>query len=289
MSVLITCTRNAVGILVMTASVFMGCVAFEPPQQSTVDDLEERPYIAILKFGFEIEITELSAVQTVDQTLSRDEEAVLLADALQRIQQDARWLLVSRLATGYGFRFIPLEAVDALATELQLQPGQIPKAEQLSEFRRRLGADLVVSGSLLDYGKVRWQWLLTGMLVDMTVDTTIIGLATGWNPIALAASVGWDVLTSAPIWFGGGYLFGVAFRPVRVEARAFETLQGYPIWQNMEEAVYAWSALKTLPEEIRGRKEVQLELNLAEIMESMGDNLTRQNLSRSSCCQGTVR
>src|SRR5262249_54467427 len=109
--------------------------------------------------------------------------------------------------------------------------------------------------------------------------------ATGWNPVALAASVGWDVLTSAPIWFGGGYLFGVAFRPVRVEARAFETVQGDPIWQTMEEAGYAWSALKALPEEMRGRKEVQLELNVAEIMESMGDSLTRQNYSRSSCCQ----
>ena len=282
-------TRVAVAIVAITASLFWGCVAFEPPQQSTVDDLDERPYIAILKFGFEIEITKLSAVQTVDQTPSPEEEVDLLEDALQRIQDNARWLLVSRLATGYGFRFVPLEAVDELAAELQLKPGQIPKAEQVSGFRRRLGTDLVVSGSLLDYGKVRWQWLLTGMLLDMTVDNTIIGLATGWNPVALAASVGWDVLTSAPIWFGGGYLFGVAFRPVRVEARAFETLQGYPIWQTMEEAVYAWSALKTLPEEMRGLKEVQLELNLAEIMESMGDSLTRQNFSRSLCCQSTVR
>jgi hypothetical protein len=289
MSVFVGCTRVAAGIIGMAAGPLVSCVAFEPPQQSTVDDLEERPYIAVLEFGFDIEITALSAVQTVDQTHSREEEAVLLANALRRIQQDARWLFVSRLATGHGFRFIPLDAVDALAAELQLDPGHIPKAEQLSEFRRRLGADLVVSGSLLDYGKVRWQWLLTGMLVDMTVDNTIIGLATGWNPIALAASVGWDVLTSAPIWFGGGYLFGVAFRPVRVEARAFETLQGYPIWQTTEEAVYAWSALKTLPEGIRGRKEVQLELNLAEILESMGDNLTRQTFFRSSCCQETVR
>ena len=281
-------TRVAVVILAITASLFWGCVAFEPPRQSTVEDLEERPYVAVLQFGFDIEITDLSAVKTVDEPSSPEEEAVLLANALQRIQEDARWLLVSRLATGYGFRFVPLEAVDALAAELQLKPGQIPKAEQLSEFRRRLGADLVVSGSLLDYGKVRWQWLLAGMLVDMTVDNTIIGLATGWNPVALAASVGWDVLTSAPIWFGGGYLFGVAFRPVRVEARAFETVQGYPIWQTMEEAMYAWSALKTLPEEMRGLKEVQLELNLAEIMESMGDSLTGKNLSRSSCCQSAV-
>jgi len=41
------------------------------------------------------------------------------------------------------------------------------------------------------------------------------------------------------LWFGGGYLFGVAMRPVRVEARAFETFQGYPIWQAMDESAYA--------------------------------------------------
>ena len=63
MSVLIACMRDAVGILVMTASVFIGCVAFEPPQQSTVEDLEEHPYIAILKFGFELaEIMESRAI-----------------------------------------------------------------------------------------------------------------------------------------------------------------------------------------------------------------------------------
>ena len=122
-------TRVAVVILAITASLFWGCVAFEPPRQSTVEDLEERPYVAVLQFGFDIEITDLSAVKTVDEPSSPEEEAVLLANALQRIQEDARWLLVSRLATGYGFRFVPLEAVDALAAELQLKPGQIPKAE----------------------------------------------------------------------------------------------------------------------------------------------------------------
>ena len=58
-------------------------------------------------------------------------------------------------------------------------------------------------------------------------------------------------------------------RPMRVEARAFETRQGYPIWQAMEESVYARGALKTLPEMLREKKEIQLYLNLAEIMESL--------------------
>jgi hypothetical protein len=71
-------------------------------------------------------------------------------------------------------------------------------------------------------------------------------------------------------------MFGVALRPVRVEARAFETRQGYPIWQAMDESAYAWVALKTLPEGVRDKKESQLNLNLAEIMESLGDDLIKQ-------------
>jgi hypothetical protein len=44
----------------------------------------------------------------------------------------------------------------------------------------------------------------------------------------------------------------------------------------MDESAYAWGALKAFPEAVREKKETQLELNLAEIMESLGDSLTKQ-------------
>ena len=159
---------------------------------------------------------------------------------------------------------------------MQIKPGVLPNAEQLAEFRRRLGADLVVAGSILDYGQIRWQWMAAGLFADMSWETAAIGVATAWNPGIILGNVGYELVTSTPLWFGGGYLFGVAMRPVRVEARAFETIHGYPIWQAMEESAYAWGALKQLPEPVRGKKEVQLQLNLAEIMESLGDSLTTQ-------------
>ena len=258
-----------------------GCVAFDPSVPSTVEDLNERPSVAILPFGFDLEITELSAVKTVEGTLSPEDEAAQLAEGLREIQQEARWLLLSRLATGQGFRFVPLEQTDALAEELQLTPGALPNADQLTEFRRRLGADLVIAGSILDYGKVRWQWSAAGAFADLSAETIVIGLASEWNPAIILANAGFELLTNSAIFFGGGYLFGIALRPVRVEARAFETLQGYPIWQSMDASAYAWGTLKMLPEEIRGKKEAQLELNLAEVMESMGDSLTRQALTTS--------
>jgi hypothetical protein len=122
--------------------VLTGCVAFDPAVQSQVEDLNERPYVAILPFGFDLEITKLSAVKTLDRTLSPEEESTQLAEALRQIQQKTRWLLLSRLAAGQGFRMVPLAYTDALAEELQLKPGVLPNAEQLAEFRRRLGAGL---------------------------------------------------------------------------------------------------------------------------------------------------
>ena len=270
------CFRQMSFICCILGVTLTGCVGFDPVVQSEVEDLKDRPTIAILPFGFDLEITKLSAVKTMEGPLSPEDEATQVAEALRKIQQEARWLLVSRLATGYGFRFVPLEQTDALADELQLKPGGIPNADQLTEFRRRLGADLVVAGSILDYGKVRWQWLAAGAFADVSAETIVLGLATAWNPVLILANAGVEVLTNSAIFFGGGYLFGVALRPVRVEARAFETIQGYPLWQMMDASAFAWSVLKMLPEEVRGRKEAQLALNLAEIMESLGDSLTEQ-------------
>jgi hypothetical protein len=271
----------ALFLSVLLGVALTGCVAFEPVVHSEVKELHERPSVAILLFGFDVEITKLSEVKTMEGTMSPADEYRQVAEALHEIQQEARWLLLSRLATGEGFRFVAPEQTDAIAEELQLMPGVLPNAEQLRVFRNRLGADLVIAGSILDYGKVRWQWMLAGMSADILVESIVVGLATGWNPIALGVNLGFELLTSTPLWFGGGYLLGVALRPVRVEARAFETLQGYPIWQSMEESVYAWGALKMLPVEVREKKEAQLELNLAEIMESLGDSLTKQGFMAS--------
>ncbi len=265
-----------------------GCVTFEPVVQSKVEELDERPCIAVLPFTFDLDIAHLSAVKTVDDTLSSEDESKQLAEALYTIKNQARWLFLSRLATGGGFRFISTEEVDRLAEELQLTPGVLPNAEQLATFRRRLGADLVISTNILDYGKIRWQWLLAGMFVDITWETVALGLASSWNPVLILGNLGFELLTSTPLWFGGGYLFGVSMRPVRVEMRALETRHGYPIWQAMDESAYSWGALKQLPESIRDKKEIQLQLNMAEIMESLGDNLTKQGFAISELQASSV-
>lgn len=278
------CTTINARLLVLgigfIAAISTGCVSFSPVTPSKVE-LNEHPSLVLLPFGFDVEITKLSYVREVEETLSLEDEAKLLADALQEIQQETRWFFLSRLAAGQGFRIVPLDQADTLAAELQLKPGDLPNAEQLAEFRRRLGADLVVSGNILDYGKVRWQWMLAGMLADMTWESVALGFASGWNPAVIFGNVGFELLTSTPVWFGGGYLFGISFRPVRVEARAFDTVKGEQAWKEAESSAYAKGALEQFPEEVRKKKETQLELNLAEVMESLADSLLKEEFTAS--------
>ena len=199
--------------------------------------------------------------------------------AIEEIRADGRWLFQSRLATKQHFRFVPAEQVDAAVAAIALKPGSKPSPSDLAALRTQLDADLIVGASILDYGKVRWQWLATGMLMDTTAETIALGLATAWNPAAMLANVGFNLLTSTPVWFGGGYLFGLGMRPVRVESWATETVHGEEVWDDMEVAVYLWNELKALPLEVRAKKEIQLKTNLAKVMEALADSMSAQKLT----------
>ena len=257
-----------------------GCAWFQTRPQQEIP-LEERPYVAVLPIGIEVEITQLSSIKTVEEDLSPKDEARQLADALQEIRMEARRLLQSRLAAGQQFRFVPDEQVATAVTQLELKPGVVPTTDQLADLRAQLGADLVIVGNILDYGKIRWQYWVPGLVVSMLAETLIVGAATGFNPAFMAATAGSELLTDVPFWWGGAYIGGWAFRPVRVEASAFDPFDGAVVWDETEAAVYLWGRLKEVPEEERKKKEVQLGLNLKKAMEDIGDSLNDAGLTIS--------
>ncbi len=264
--------RNIALVLVLVLLTNAGCSWFgsntkpDPP-------MTERPKLAVLEFGMGIEISSLSSVKSIDEEISSEQEALLVAEAVREIRSETRRLLYARLATRGQFRLVPLEEVDAALRDVEVDPLKPLNSEQIESLRSKLEVDIMVGGVVQDYGKVRWQWLATGMLMDTTAESIVIGLATAWNPVAMAANIGFNLLTSTPIWFGGGYLFGVALRPVRVEAWAVDTQSGKEIWESMEVAVYARERLKELREDERKRKEAQLHVNLEKVMEALGDSL----------------
>lgn len=264
--------------LLVCSLAFSGCAWFTTQPHSEVPPAEQ-PLIAVLPFGIDVAITSLSSIQSRKGEAPAEEEAQQLEHAIEEICADGRWLFQSRLATKQHFRFVPAEQVDAAVAAIALKPGSKPSPSDLAALRTQLDADLIVGASILDYGKVRWQWLATGMLMDTTAETIALGLATAWNPAAMLANVGFNLLTSTPVWFGGGYLFGLGMRPVRVESWATETVHGEEVWDGMEVAVYLWNELKALPLEVRAKKEIQLKTNLAKVMEALADSMSAQKLT----------
>lgn len=265
----------------LLCSIFGGCAWFQTRSQQELP-MVERPYVAILPIGIEVEITKLSEVKSVEEDLSPEDEAQQLADALQQIRTEARRLLQSRLAAGQRFRFVSDEQVATAVTMLDLKPGVVPTTDQQAYLRAQLGADLVIVGNILDYGKIRWQYWVPGLVVSMLTETLIVGAATGFNPAFMAATAGSELLTDVPFWWGGAYVAGWAFRPVQVGASAVDSLDGELVWDETEAAVYLWGGLKDVPEEERKKKEVQLGLNLKKAMEAIGDSLLNAGLTLSA-------
>jgi hypothetical protein len=242
----------------------------------------ERPRLAVLPFDMGIEITSLASIQSVNGELKPEEEPQLIEQALKQVREDARRLMSDRLAGKEAFELILPKETDRALDDLGITTKEGLTPEQLAKLRARLNVDLVVTGIVQDYGKVRWQWLAAGMVGDMTWESVVIGLATSWNPAIILGNVGFELLTSTPVWFGGGYLFGVAFRPVRVEAQAVETQKGITVWDGTEVAVYAKGRLKELPEEQRGKKEMQLYVNLKKAVEDLADSLLDERLTKTT-------
>ena len=265
----------AAGLSLAACGGFKSDVKPDPPRA-------ERPRVAVLPFDIGIKITSLDSIQSVNGELNHGEEPQLIEQAVKQVRDDARRLMYDRLSVKEALELIPLKETDRALDQLGITTTERLTPEQLAKLRAKLNLDLVVTGTVQDYGKVRWQWMAAGMVGDMTWESVVIGLATAWNPAIILGNVGFELLTSTPVWFGGGYLFGVAFRPVRVEARAVDPLDGGSVWKETEVAIYARGRLKELPEAERDKKEAQLGLNLKRAMEALADSLLEENITKTT-------
>jgi hypothetical protein len=93
----------------------------------------------------------------------------------------------------------------------------------------------------------------------------------------MGAALGFELLHNVPIYFGGAYIFGWAFRPVRVEIEAIQLgkCEG-SIWVNQEMMVkIPRKTMAAYPPEQRDRKELQLEANLRRAMDEVAEHAGR--------------
>lgn len=208
-------------------------------------------------------------------------EPVIVALLVDEIQTKAQQFLTNQLAHQSGLVVVPFDETRRMMADLA--PAGTPlTAKQVDALASQSGADVVVTGLIHDYGRVRWQYWVTGWGTHATIFITVIGLATAWNPAAIGAYLAFDATTDFPLWYGGAQVFGWAFRPVRVHVEAVQmrNCRGV-VWSEDELAVKVpGKTLAEYPPEQQSKKEIQLEVNLqrvmADIAETVGPKLALQ-------------
>ena len=241
-----------------------GC-ATHPPDRSA-----SPLTIAVGPVTFEAPVTKSKQIYTFEQNPDPDVDRQLLPVLIDDIEVTAQRLFTEELAKHPGIRVIPFDETRRLLADLRSAGTRLTDA-QVQAMGQLTGADLVVTGLIHDYGKVRWQYWVTGWLAHVAIATTIVGVATGWNPAAVGAYLAVDAATDFPLWWGGAEIFGFAFRPVRLHLEAFQ-IRPCPgeIWSRDELMVRVpGKRLAAYPEDQQHLKQVQLEANLRRAVEDL--------------------
>lgn len=232
--------------------------------------------ILVAPVVMEAPIRKPADIHSFDEPPPEEVASAMLARLAGEVELEAQRLLSDALARQPGFRVVPFEEVRRLTADLRV-PGQRLTEHQLRLLGRQTGADVVVAASIDDYGRLQWHHWAFGWLSVASTHTAIVGAATAWNPFAMGGYLAWDLATDFPLWYGGAYVLGWAFRPVHV---IMEAMQLKPCevsgWRDEEVVIIAGrKALAAYPEDQRKRKEVQLRVNLEAALQNVAERAAK--------------
>lgn len=271
-------------VAVLCLLITQGCVWF---QGRALPPAEPPLTVLVGPVTLEAPVTSPSDLYTFQERLSPDVAPQLLSQLIEEVEVTGQRLFTEQLARQPGFVVVPFAEARRLQTNRSSVANPLDP-EGLRALAQEVHADVVITGRIVDYGVVRWQYWVPGLVLSMMTETLIVGAATGFNPAAMAAAAGSELFTDVPFWWGGAYLAGWALRPVRVQAEALE-VRGCAKQPWMEEALVMLVPGKTLkqyPPEERRRKDVQLTVNLSRALTEIADS-AGQKLRLTPCDQLT--
>lgn len=258
-------------ILVVTT----GCSSF-PFQKVTPPDPPLR--LLVTQIRMDAPLTSPTDLRSFDEKPSAEEKPILLEQLIKEVETSAQKLFTEQLALQPGFIVTPFDEARKMHADIDPSYNWLNKMQR-SSLGAEAGVDIVLSGRILDFGKVQWRYWVTGLILSMTVETLLVGAATGFNPSIMAIAAASELVTDLPLWWGGAYIAGWALRPVRVKVNAIQiTGCKQTIWKDQELIVLIpGKSLQEYPPEDRKRKEIQLGVNLQkafmEIAKSAGSKL----------------
>src|SRR5262245_56038552 len=219
---------------------------------------------------FDAPVTKSKQIYTFEQNPDPDVDRQLLPILIDDIEVTAQRLFTEELAKHPGIRVIPFDETRRLLADLRSAGTRLTDA-QVQAMGQLTGADLVVTGLIHDYGKVRWQYWVTGWLAHVAIATTIVGVAPGWNPAAVVAYLELDHATAFLLWWDGAEVYVFTFRLGRLHLEAFQIRPCHgEIWSRDELMVRVpGKRLAAYPEDQQHLKQVQLEANLRRAVEDL--------------------
>lgn len=222
-------------------------------------------------------VTSPEDLHSFGEVFPSEVQPVLLAQLIDEVQVHAQRVFSEELARQQAFHLVPFRDARLMLGDMKSHGEELSEAD-LYLMGVRAGVDVVASARILDYGAIQWRYWVTGLALSMITETMIVGAATGWNPLVMAATAASELVTDVPFWWGGAYVGGWAFRPVRVKAEAIQ-ITGCPkqIWAEHELVLLVpGKTLAQYPPEDRRRKEVQLESNLNQALVNLADEAGRE-------------
>lgn len=271
-------------VAVLCLLITQGCAWF---QGRALPPAEPPLTVLVGPVTLEAPVTSPSDLYTFQERLSPDVAPQLLSQLIEEVEVTGQRLFTEQLARQPGFVVVPF----AEARRLQTNHSSVAHPldpEGVRALAREVHADVVITGRIVDYGVVRWQYWVPGLVLSMMTETLIVGAATGFNPAAMAAAAGSELLTDVPFWWGGAYLAGWALRPVRVQAEALEVhgCAKQPWTEESLVMLVPGKTLKQYPPDERRRKDVQLTVNLSRALTEIADS-AGQKLRLTACDQLT--
>ncbi len=259
-----------VPLIILTLLLFLlpACATTPLPKTLGVD---HSPRLGIIGFKVTAPISRLASImENPPQDVDPEEEKALLSNVLNDIGDLASDHLAKDLAEEKE-----IEPVLIPEGILGTQRGEKPSPLQIEELSKQFNLDAVLYGQIPSYGKTRLIYPIIAETLDIAIETVIIGVVTNWNGPIIFANIGLELLLNTPIWFGGAYIFGWAFRPVTVEAWVLSAADGKGIWHESFDRIISGKVLKTYPESEQSKKEVQLEASLRRAISSLAKSLSR--------------
>src|SRR5581483_1899906 len=148
----------------------MGCSLFSP---RTLPLPTPPLKLLVAEVTLRAPVTSPTDLQSFREPLSPEVTPVLLAQLIEEVEVKAQRFFIEYLAQQPGFTVVPFAETRRMRANLDSTLKELD-ATQLHTLGAQAGADVVLSGHILDFGKVRWQYWVPGLALSMLTETLIV-------------------------------------------------------------------------------------------------------------------